>query len=90
MTEKLLRVDAAAEQLGMSTKWLWKKIGAREVSVVRLGRSVRVPQSALDELIEAGTTPAIGEVANSHPRRRTSRHRRLGPVPIDEARDGTG
>jgi hypothetical protein len=30
----------------------------RKVDVVRIGRSVRIPQDAIDKLIDDGTTPA--------------------------------
>jgi len=56
---KLLKVPEAAEILNMSQKGIWAWIGARRISVVRLGRAVRIPQSEIERLIEEGTTPAL-------------------------------
>jgi excisionase family DNA binding protein len=55
---KLLRVPEAAEQLNISQKAIWAMIYRRDIEVVRIGRSVRIPQSALDQLVERGTIPA--------------------------------
>jgi excisionase family DNA binding protein len=55
---RLLNVTEAADRLGLSTAtvraWIWK----REIEVVRLGRSVRIKEETLEDLIERGTTPA--------------------------------
>jgi len=55
---KLLTVKESAEQLGLSARTVWAWIYARKLGVVRLGRAVRIPQSAIDELIDAGSIPA--------------------------------
>jgi excisionase family DNA binding protein len=55
---KLYKVPQAAESLNVSPKTLWTWIAARQIEVTRLGRAVRIPAKALDDLIEAGTTPA--------------------------------
>ncbi len=54
---KLLKVPEAAAILALSQKALWQWIYARRISVVRLGRAVRVPLSEIERLIEEGTTP---------------------------------
>jgi excisionase family DNA binding protein len=56
--KKLYRVQETAEALSVSEKLIWKKIALREIDVVRIGRSVRIPAEAIDRLIEEGTTPA--------------------------------
>ena len=56
---KFLKVPEAAEQLNMSQKAIWAMIYRREIDVVRIGRSVRIPLSAIDRLVERGTVPAI-------------------------------
>lgn len=57
--QKLLTVPEAAELLNISPKTVWKNlVYARGVDVVRLGRAVRIPSSAIDDLIAKGTTPA--------------------------------
>jgi len=58
MPAKLLTVNQSAEQLGLSARTLWTWIYARKLGIVRLGRAVRIPQTAIDELIEAGSIPA--------------------------------
>jgi excisionase family DNA binding protein len=58
MQAKLLTVNQSAEQLGLSARTVWTWIYARKLEIVRLGRAVRIPQSSIDELIEAGTIPA--------------------------------
>jgi excisionase family DNA binding protein len=55
---KLLRVPEAAELLNLSPKTIWAKISRRDIEVVRIGRLVRIPQSAIDRVIERGTVPA--------------------------------
>jgi excisionase family DNA binding protein len=54
---KLLKVPEAAAILALSQKGLWQWIYSRRISVVRLGRAVRVPLSEIERLIEEGTTP---------------------------------
>jgi excisionase family DNA binding protein len=45
--------------LSVSTKLIWKLIAdGRQIPVVRIGRSVRIPAEAVEGLIERGTTPA--------------------------------
>ena len=55
---KLLKVPEAAGILALSEKTLWAWILARSITVVRLGRAVRIPMSEIERLIEEGTTPA--------------------------------
>jgi excisionase family DNA binding protein len=55
---KLVRVPEAAELLSISPKTLWAYVAARKIDTVRIGRSVRIPTSAIDRLIDEGTTPA--------------------------------
>jgi excisionase family DNA binding protein len=58
-TARLLKVPEAAETLALSQKTIWQWIGERRISVVRLGRAVRIPLSEIERLLEQGTTPAI-------------------------------
>ena len=55
---KLYKVQQAAEIWNVSVKCAWNWIAQERVGVVRLGRSVRIPQSEIDRLIEEGFTPA--------------------------------
>jgi len=42
----------------LSARTIWAWVYQRKIGVVRLGRAVRVPQKAIDDLIEFGTVPA--------------------------------
>lgn len=53
----LMTPQEAAQRLCMSHAWLRKKIAAREVPYVRLGRSVRFTEQHLREIIEANVQP---------------------------------
>jgi len=55
---KLVKIPEAAVQMRISVKTTWKMVYGRKVDVVRIGRSVRIPQDAIDKLIDDGTTPA--------------------------------
>ncbi len=55
---QLLTVPEAAVRMHVSTKTTWKMVYARKVAVVRIGRSVRIPEDSIDKLIDDGTTPA--------------------------------
>jgi excisionase family DNA binding protein len=52
------KVPEVAQQLNLSPKTIWKKIGARELEVVRFGRAVRISEVAVLEWIEKSTMPA--------------------------------
>lgn len=55
---RLYRINEAAVTLNLSPKTLWDWLGQRRIAAVRLGRSVRIPETEIDRLIEEGTTPA--------------------------------
>lgn len=61
MAQRLLTVKQAADEMGLSARTIWAWVYARKLGVVRLGRAVRIPQTAIDELIEFGTVPAKAE-----------------------------
>jgi excisionase family DNA binding protein len=54
---RLLKVPEAALRLNISEKTTWKMVYARRVDVVRIGRSVRIPEKAIEKLIDDGTIP---------------------------------
>lgn len=57
--EKLLRVSEVAERLGLRVSTVRAWILRRRIPVVRVSsRAIRVPESAVAKLIEAGTIPA--------------------------------
>lgn len=45
--------------MSISPKTVWKWIGQGRIAVTRIGgRSVRIPQSEIDRLVEEGYSPA--------------------------------
>ncbi|MFD7059886.1 helix-turn-helix domain-containing protein [Streptomyces sp. NPDC059906] len=55
MSDRLLTVAEAAEQLGTGERFIRRLIAERRIRYVKLGRPVRVPESAVAEYIEART-----------------------------------
>jgi excisionase family DNA binding protein len=53
--EQLLSVSEAAAVLGTTSRFPRRLIAERRIRFVRVGRHVRIPRSALEELIEQGT-----------------------------------
>jgi excisionase family DNA binding protein len=64
-TGRLLTVAQAAERLNTSDRYPRRLIEERRITFVRVGRHVRIPESALDEFITAG----VVEPLRSHTRR---------------------
>lgn len=58
---KMLRIPQAVEYMGGAVtastlrQWVWK----RKIETIRLGKTVCIPQDALDKLVERGTVPAL-------------------------------
>ena len=50
-----------ALRTGMSYEWVRKRLQRRQISFVRLGRSVRILDSELDRLIRTNLVPARDE-----------------------------
>jgi len=53
--DRLLTVDEAAVVLGTTARFPRRLIAERRIRFVRVGRHVRIPASALEEFVEAGT-----------------------------------
>jgi excisionase family DNA binding protein len=53
--ERLLTVNQAAERWGTSVHFPRRLIRERRITFVRIGRHVRIPESAVEAWIEAGT-----------------------------------
>jgi excisionase family DNA binding protein len=58
-TGKLLTVHQAAERLGTSVRFPRRLIAERRIAFVRVGRHVRIPEGALDEMIARGTVEPV-------------------------------
>ena len=56
--DQLRTVQEAADQLGLAAVTIRTWMASRRIGYVKLGRSVRIPQSEIYRVIELGTTPA--------------------------------
>ena len=59
VTDRLLRCEDAAKLLGTSPRFPRRLIAERRIKFVRVGRHVRIPESALREFIQAGTVEPV-------------------------------
>lgn len=51
---RLLTVEAAADQMSTSVRFVRRLIAERRIQLVRIVRHVRISESALEDFIEAG------------------------------------
>ena len=54
----LLTIAQAGEYLGTGERFVRRLVAQRRISYVKLGKYVRLQQSALDAFIEAGRVPS--------------------------------
>jgi excisionase family DNA binding protein len=59
---KLLNVAEAAEYLGLKPATMRSWVLRRKISYTKVGRSVRIEQSVLDDIIRQGTIPAKQQI----------------------------
>ncbi|MEU0910448.1 excisionase family DNA-binding protein [Streptomyces althioticus] len=59
MADRLLTVGEAAEQLGTGERFVRRLIAERRIRYVKLGRPVRIPESAVTEYIEGRTVEPV-------------------------------
>ena len=57
--ERLLNIDEAAEALGTTSRFPRRLVAQRRIRFVRVGRHVRIPESAIAEFVEAGTVEPV-------------------------------
>ncbi|MFF6912879.1 excisionase family DNA-binding protein [Streptomyces sp. NPDC012466] len=55
MNERYLSVDQVAELLGTTVRFPRRLIEERRITYVKVGRHVRIPESAVREFIDANT-----------------------------------
>jgi excisionase family DNA binding protein len=59
MPDTLLRVKEAASRLGLTESTIRQKILHKTIEHVHIGGAVRIPESAIARIIEAGRVPAL-------------------------------
>lgn len=59
----LMSLRQASDEFALSIATLRAWVWQRRIESIRLGRAVRIRRSAIDKLIESGTTPADPRVA---------------------------
>ena len=59
MAEQLLSVEAAAERLDTTVRFIRRLIAERRIEFVKVGRHVRISETALAAFIEAGKVPPL-------------------------------
>jgi excisionase family DNA binding protein len=57
--DRLLTVEAAAERLSTSVRFIRRLIAERRIEFVKVGRHVRISETALAAFIEAGRIPPM-------------------------------
>ncbi|MDF0371386.1 MULTISPECIES: helix-turn-helix domain-containing protein [Streptomyces] len=60
-TDTLLTVEQAAECLGTGVRFIRRLIQERRIRYVKLGKPVRIPESAIAAYIEERTVPTLGD-----------------------------
>ncbi|WP_179646979.1 excisionase family DNA-binding protein [Spinactinospora alkalitolerans] len=58
-TGRLLTVAQAAERLNTSERYPRRLIEERRITFVKIGRHVRIPETALDEFIASGVVEPV-------------------------------
>lgn len=61
--EQLLSVEAAAARLDTTVRFIRRLIAERRIEFVKVGRHVRISESALADFIEAGKVPPLTAAA---------------------------
>jgi excisionase family DNA binding protein len=59
MPDRYLTVAQAAERLGTTVRFPRRLIEERRITFVKLGRHVRIPESALDAFVVANTVAPV-------------------------------
>jgi excisionase family DNA binding protein len=59
MVEKLFTLEEAAEAFGTSARFPRRLVAQRRIRFVRVGKFVRIPESAIDEFVVEGTVDVV-------------------------------
>ncbi|WP_424918812.1 helix-turn-helix domain-containing protein [Streptomyces sp. wa1064] len=58
-TDPLLTVEQAAERLGTGVRFIRRLVQERRIRYVKLGKPVRIPESAIAAYIDERTVPTL-------------------------------
>ncbi|QWQ42389.1 excisionase family DNA-binding protein [Streptomyces sp. YPW6] len=73
MADRLLTVNQVAERLGTGLRFPRRLIEERRITFVKVGRHVRISESALEEYVSAHTvTPIVLRPASAYSYRRAA------------------
>lgn len=67
MEREFYRPEEVAEKLGIKVSTVRRWIFDRRLSVIKLGRSVRIPATEVDRIIRTGIRPAIVIAGSRNP-----------------------
>lgn len=59
MVERLFTIEEAAEALGTSARFPRRLVTQRRIRFVKVGKFVRIPESAMDEFVKEGTVDVV-------------------------------
>ena len=68
--DRLLTKNEAADRLNVSPRFIERCIVQRRIRYVRIGRFIRIPESAIDEFVDAGTVDVRSAMSSPPPFRR--------------------
>lgn len=57
--EKLFTLDEAAQVLGTSARFPRRLVAERRIRFVKVGRHVRIPESAIEDFVEHGMVDVV-------------------------------
>lgn len=57
--DRLLTLEEAAEALNTKPRFTRRLVAERRIRFTRIGRHIRIPESAIREFIEAGTVEPV-------------------------------
>jgi excisionase family DNA binding protein len=68
-TDRLLTLEEAADILGTKPRFTRRLVAERRIRFTRLGRHVRIPESALREFVNAGMVEPVTAWAHRRSRK---------------------
>lgn len=68
MNDRYLSVDQVAELFGTSVRFPRRLIEERRITFVKVGRHVRIPESAVEQYIDENTVPPVIVRRDAHRR----------------------